>query len=424
MKNNLRLIIIILFLVGLIVLLMTLPKLQGDLSPSPSIKDGLYNSLETQSEYMPPDPSPGDEVPEGQVLNVEERVLMPSFSASLLYDKYMTTYTYVFTESESVNIYAGPSQEEVIIGKSNYGEKLDYLETVHISGQGGSIEEWFHVVFEEKGEDRFGFVSGLGIKERWYQFDKIEEAIAIAEACAEKGRLTYISNYQNRNGYAPLFSGMTVDGEGNRRSQSAPGYKSLSDMGDFVYIGDGTLVQYLLAEEEYAKVKVVATGKEYYVPLKYIPGDHFIHNLTRVVAVDVTNQNEVVYEKRPEGWTLISYTQATTGTTGRYSQPTPAGFYFGIEKRPYFRYYEDGTTKIQGYAPYAIRFAGGAYIHGVPVNYKYDADGTLITPPHQEYSKTIGTLPLSHKCVRNYTSHAKFLYDWFIPGETIIIVIE
>lgn len=70
------------------------------------------------------------------------------------------------------------------------------------------------------------------------------------------------------------------------------------------------------------------------------------------------------------------------------------------------------------------RFNGGAYVHGVPVNYLYSEKGERITPPKIEYSKSIGTVPLSHKCVRNYTSHAKFLYDWYREDETIIIVIE
>jgi len=41
-----------------------------------------------------------------------------------------------------------------------------------------------------------------------------------------------------------------------------------------------------------------------------------------------------------------------------------------------------------------------------------------------EYSSTIGTTPRSHKCVRNYTSHAKYLWDWSEIGKTAVIVIE
>lgn len=69
-----------------------------------------------------------------------------------------------------------------------------------------------------------------------------------------------------------------------------------------------------------------------------------------------------------------------------------------------------------GYAPYASRFTDGAYIHGVPVN---EPRKTQI-----EYSWSLGTTPRSHMCVRNATSHAKFIFDWAPVNETIIFVLE
>ncbi len=419
MKNNGWLILIIVILAGIIFMLSTLleqgePKPASSHMPPTRVEEDSSHEI---TEYQPV-------VTPGEVLAVEERLLEPTFPISLKYDKYQTTYTYLFVERESINIRSGPSATDTVLRKAGYGERLDYLESVYIAVKDGKTEQWLHVTWEDDDEEQFGFVNSDVITERLYQFDKMEEAIEKAEAYAEMGGLTFISNYQNRKGYAPLYKGGAVDEEGNRRSQSAPAYASLSDKENFRYLGDGTLVRYLFPDGDYARIEEVQSGERLYVPLKYLPKDQGIHDLTQVIVIDVTNQNEGVYEKISGDWTLISYTQATTGTTGRYSQPTPVGFYFGIESRPYFRYYEDGTTRIQGYAPFAIRFAGGAYVHGVPVNYKYEADGTLITPPTQEYSKTIGTVPLSHKCVRNYTSHAKFLYDWFTPGETIVIVID
>ena len=423
MKSNRCLFIVILILLAIIIVFASLLEHRESklASGGPSLTEAkeVYEEKASEGEAdheLQADP--------GEVLAVEERILEPSFPVALVYDKYLTTYTYFFVGEDSVIIRQGPSFSEPILRKAEYGERLDYLETVYVAADDGGTEQWHHIIWEEDGQKRFGFIHGSDATERLYQFDKMEEAVKKAEAYAERGELTYISNYQNQNGYAPLYKGKTVDDKGNRRSQSAPGYSSLSHEEDFIYLGDGTLVRYLFPSEDYVRVEVVASGERYYVPRKYIPKDHRIHDLRKIIVVDVTNQNEGVYEKIEGTWTLISYTQATTGKEGRYSQPQPTGFYFGIESRTYIRYYEDGTTKIQGYAPYAIRFAGGAYIHGVPVNYKYLADGTQITPPHQEYSKTIGTVPLSHKCVRNYTSHAKFLYDWFSPGETVVIVID
>lgn len=78
-----------------------------------------------------------------------------------------------------------------------------------------------------------------------------------------------------------------------------------------------------------------------------------------------------------------------------YQQPTPQGIYLVQRKLSEMLYLKDGTDEEGGFAPYACRFTGGAYLHGVPVNY----------PGHKlvEYSWTLGTIPRSHMCVRNAT---------------------
>ncbi len=74
-------------------------------------------------------------------------------------------------------------------------------------------------------------------------------------------------------------------------------------------------------------------------------------------------------------------------------------------------YLVDGSKETGGFAPYASRFTNGGYIHGVPVNAPRKS---LI-----EYSPTLGTTPRSHMCVRNATSHAKFVYDWAPVNELL-----
>ena len=77
---------------------------------------------------------------------------------------------------------------------------------------------------------------------------------------------------------------------------------------------------------------------------------------------------------------------------------------------------KDGSAATGGYAPYASRFTNGAYIHGVPVNVPRTA---MI-----EYSWSLGTTPRSHMCVRNATSHAKFVFDWAPTERSLVVVIE
>lgn len=74
------------------------------------------------------------------------------------------------------------------------------------------------------------------------------------------------------------------------------------------------------------------------------------------------------------------------------------------------------TSGNGGFAPWASRFDNGSYLHGVPVN----TPATAII----EFSWSLGTTPRSHMCVRNASSHAKFIYDNFPTLETIVFVFD
>nr|WP_280634497.1 L,D-transpeptidase [Clostridium aminobutyricum] len=275
--------------------------------------------------------------------------------------------------------------------------------------------------------------------------------IKIADEAATQHRLTYIDNYKNRNGYSPYYKNGTVDSLGNSRSASAPAYPNLQDLNEFVYLPDGTLVNVLEEDSDYTLISPVGTDLEYSVPRQYVRTDDCLTSLEKAIVVDRTNQNIATFEKgreytsggdkdnsdllwKAEGngikagwndvWSITSYSMATTGKVGQYHQPTPLGYYYAIERRERFYYLQDGTNTIEGYAPYAVRFTAGAYIHGISTAYKYSSTGQRLDPGIKEFSSTIGTIPLSHKCVRNYTSHAKFVYNWYEHGKTIVIVIE
>ncbi|MCL1981915.1 MAG: L,D-transpeptidase, partial [Clostridiales bacterium] len=262
-------------------------------------------------------------------------------------------------------------------------------------------------------------------EERSFQFEKMTCALQKADEEFSWGNIAYIDNYKNRNGYAPHCNGKSTDAAGVSRSASAPGYPDISNMNELFYIPDGTLVRVVRECEGFVKVVLVENDKIYYVPAKYVRTDDCLTSLEKAVVVDRGNQNLAVFEKQgPSDWTVVSYSLATTGMTGKYHEPTPLGYYCAIEKKEKFYYFFDGTEEVEGFAPYAVRFTAGAYIHGIGVAFRYSEDGTRITPKLQEFSDSIGTVPLSHKCVRNYTSHAKFIFDWYVHGETVVIVME
>ena len=138
----------------------------------------------------------------------------------------------------------------------------------------------------------------------------------------------------------------------------------------------------------------------------------------KAVFVDRHNQNIASLERSGKGqWVVRSMNPSTTGRhLPPYAQETPLGMFVLQEKKVKMVFLKDGSKETGGYAPYASRFTDGAYIHGVPVN--------APRKTQIEYSPSLGTTPRSHMCVRNATSHAKFIYDWAPVNETIIFVLE
>ena len=352
--------------------------------------------------------------------------LVPAFPVHLKYSEYQLADRYILAETGGIPIRTAPDAASAVSKTMQRNEKLDCMETVTVETGEDVPAYWYRVVWNDADTPDTrteGYIEASLVTLRSFRFAEAEKAVALAQRYSEIGSLTYIDNFKERNGLAPLYKGNSEDACGNRRGQSAPAYPDPADLSEFTYLPDGTLVRYLSERDSYVRVEVLRTGDVFYVPRRYIPTTQAVTTLSKAIVIDRDNQNELVYEKIEGVWTLISRTLATTGKVGTYSAPTPDGYFFAAEKRHQFLYYKDGTTVFQGYAPYAIRFTDSAYIHGVPVDYQYNSAGAKIVPGKREYSATIGTIPLSHKCVRNYTSHAKFLYDWFTPGETIVIVL-
>jgi hypothetical protein len=169
---------------------------------------------------------------------------------------------------------------------------------------------------------------------------------------------------------------------------------------------------FLISKLTAAGVVAIGFGSYFYQlvpilsPLKY-----------SIIAVDVTNQNISVIEKRDNTWNILSMNPATTGVhKPPYASETPIGIFAIQDQKEKMFYTKDGSNEIAGYAPYASRFTNGAYIHGVPTQLPQ----TRII----EWSNTLGTTPRSHMCVRVASSQAKFVFDLITVKEAVVVVID
>jgi len=378
-------------------------------------------------------------LPEGLILDLD-------------YTDYWINPQYVVVLSGSVNIRSGPTTSFEVVKRGYYGEKFSLVETVRGEYFSKSDSDlWNKIFWWENGEQVYGYVYAPIVNKRNFRFAEMFEEVTDLKLAVDATETGFVYNVGNSNGRAPLYKGVyKEDDYGVPRYQGAPAYHAPDwDANNMRYLQDGILLAILEDTGKFYKVNSYDFEGEYYVPKRYITLRNSIENLKQIIVVDIKNQNEGIFEYREGQWHLISYSYATTGADTKYKEPTIPGSYQVIAKQDYFRYKDDITKVIAGYAPYALRFNGGAFIHGVPVNYKLvrqtfviqeeiaDEEGNIIQeriteqrivdridPGHIEYSGSLGTIPLSHKCVRNITSHAKFLHDWVVIGEASVVVID
>ena len=364
------------------------------------------------------------------VVEKEPATQLPAgLKSNLVYDEYPMAYDYFLVTTNTLNVRKEPTTRSPIVHRLNYFDKVNVIQVIR--GERLDLygsDHWYRVVWHTGEGVNMGFIFGALGEMRSFRLTAMFEEVRTLQQVMERSRIGYVFNYRHIHGMAPAHRGRNEDTYGVSRNQSAPGYVDL-ELSDFRYFSDGMLVALLDETEAFYLVSTPSFPGEYWVPRRYISFTNAPPALKQAVVIDDVYQNEAVFQLVDLEWQLISYTFATTGIQkGSYHFETPKGHFMAIEKRPFFWYVEDGTYNISGFAPYSIRFSGGGFIHGVPVELGQEQTpyNTSPTDPknHREYLFTIGTTPRSHKCVRNFTSHAKFLYDWLEVGEAAFIIIE
>lgn len=263
-----------------------------------------------------------------------------------------------------------------------------------------------------------------GQQERCFQWDKISASLDSLAAFQDRSfGYGMLKNYRNMNALPSLTKAyftskykQTQDTFGVNRHQGIPMYHVNDVSVPARYGRDGAYVSIYSDSAEFIQITPATFGGMWYVPRKYIKLIGPL-SIKKAIFVDRTNQNIATLELEGDTWLVRSMNPISTGANKPpYQQPTPPGIYFIQMKLSQMLFLKDGSDEKGGFAPYASRFTGGAYLHGVPVNY----------PGHEliEYSWSLGTTPRSHMCVRNATSHAKFMYDWVEIENTLVFVFD
>ncbi|MGL5123047.1 MAG: L,D-transpeptidase family protein [Fusobacteriaceae bacterium] len=262
-------------------------------------------------------------------------------------------------------------------------------------------------------------------EEREFQWDKISKKIDdLVIFQNNNNSFGILKNYKNYNKQPPLAKnsakdkyGIVRDSYGTLQSQGVPLYKENNLEIPERYARDGVLVSIIETNSYFVKVKTIEIEGNWVVPIRYVKVIKTLE-FNKIIVIDRKNQNICTLDNVNNIWKVRSMNPITTGLEKPpYKFATPLGTYVIQGKLLEMPYLKDSEKEeIDGSAPFASRFSAGAYLHGIPVN--------LPSTEHIEYLWSLGTKPSSHMCVRNATSHAKFIYDWSIVNKTIVFVIE
>lgn len=270
--------------------------------------------------------------------------------------------------------------------------------------------------------DTFPYKDGVRI----FQFDKMRERLFMLDSIQQTPALwAILQNHSNVHGESPLIKewsrnkyGNVSDAAGVERYQSVALFKPGETVAE-CYGRDGSLVRLM----GFSADSTAYTLESYNAPGVWEAKTRYVKPIAegtifrKAVMVDRTNQNIATVEKVGDRWLIRSMNPATTGAFNPpYAHPTPVGLFVVQEKKPKMLYNNDGAKTLAGFAPWASRFSNGGYLHGVPTN---NPNGAII-----EFSPTLGTIPRSHMCVRNASSHAKFIYDLMPAEESVVFVYD
>ncbi len=363
--------------------------------------------------------------PDWSTMAVYDNKIPENIVVNEKYVKHPEVLDYVFVRSRTANLRELPTTTGKIIGKYPYDTKLVALEKVINYGN-----LWFYV---EDSKGKRGYISANVVRKRMFRFQKAMDKIVELEKFLKEqegmGREiastnSYIPNPNNQN-----FR-REKDKYGTSLDQSSIGKSVIN--GEEIYIPDRAILSVIERGKNSSRVKVASIPEELLVSNSSLSRNPKIYsNFSKVVAIDVPNQNMIIFEKNSEGvWEVISYVYSKTGIESKLGFETPKGF-FVAPMAKYIMPYNSEIGEREGYARYAIRFSGGGYLHGTPINYDEEINKEFFM---KQKERTLGTFTGTRKCIRTTEEHAKFLFDWTVekpnrkyneqrPSENVMFVI-
>lgn len=318
---------------------------------------------------------------------------------------------YVFIKSVDAPIRQDSSIYSKEVVRFPFNTKLKVLEKVESNGN-----EWYKVELKDRNGNKVqGYISAMLVTLRQFKFEEMNSRVhklsEFLQSEVEKGK-----ELVSINTYVPNPSNQNMSRVKDKYGVSADQNAKASYNGETIFIPDRSLMSIEAIKGNDVYVNALSIAEK---PLKvsknvitrYPAVDA---NFRKAIVIDLENENQGIFQKNSEGqWELISYTLNKTGMESTLGFETPKG-YFIVPVLKYEMAYRDEYNNAAGMAKYAIRFSGGGYIHGTPINFEENINRDFFLG---EKDGTLGTVEGTRKCIRNMESHIKFLFDWVTNGK-------
>ena len=313
---------------------------------------------------------------------------------------------YVFVRARTANLREEPSTKSKILGKYYYNTKLIALSKIYDYGN-----TWYYV---EDNKGTKGYISANLVKKRIFRFqkalDKIHELENFIITQRKLGR-----EVASTNSYVPNPDNVNFkrqkDKYGNTLDQSTDTIAVGSN--EHIYVPDRSILSIIEKRQTTSRVKVASIKEELIIKNSAISFNPAISShFNKVIAIDIANQNMIIFEKIDDEWQVISYVYSKTGIESQLGFETPKGFFVAPVAKYVMPYNGEGGDK-QGYARFAVRFSGGGYLHGTPLNYDEEINKEFFM---KQKELTLGTFTGTRKCIRTTEDHAKFLFNWMVSS--------
>ncbi len=336
---------------------------------------------------------------------------------------------YVLIRSKEVEVKIEKDKKSATLRNSIEGEKFELLSV---------DKEWVEVFITD---ELTGYIEKDKVILRQLQEEKAKKEIKnlnsfIKEKLDKKFDIVMLNSYT----YNPNLSQEKIrrDFEGKRLVYGVKAFEEAKHDSKWIYIGDRQIV----AVEDwdyfgYVKVTIPQKKSPYYVPIDkfdYSTFPKIKEEIKKFIVVDTEYQNISIYEEKDK-LQLLKADYASTGyDNSKNSFRTPLGSFVVANLKDYMVYAgksDDNQMYNKGKAPYAIRFSGGNYLHGIPVEDDISSERKKILKEWRE--SLLGTYPLSQGCVRNRDETAKEIFEWIkherdknnyiFPTEVVSVVV-